>query len=134
MARVDAITTKKQHRKPEMKELLFSVTKKDLKIEFFSGTGAGGQYRNKHQNCVRIHHPDSGATVTGQSNRNRQSNIREAMQNLVKHPKFRLWHSGKVGEAFGGKSIDEIVDEQMAPGNLMIETKNENGRWENVKS
>jgi len=58
------------------KQLLFSVTKKDLEIEYFSGTGAGGQYRNKHQNCVRLKHPDSGAIVTGQSNRERSSNLR----------------------------------------------------------
>jgi len=116
------------------KKLLFSVTKKDLKIEFFSGTGAGGQYRNKHQNCVRIHHQDSGAIVTGQSNRNRQSNIREAMQNLVKHPRFMFWHSGQVAGATGGKSIEEIVDEQMNPGNLRIETKDEHGRWKTVNA
>ena len=35
----------------KQKELLFSVTKKDFSITWFSGTGAGGQYRNKHQNC-----------------------------------------------------------------------------------
>ena len=112
--------------------LLFSVTKKDLRIEFFSGTGAGGQHRNKHQNCVRIHHPDSGAMATGQSNRNRQSNISEALHGLVKHPKFRLWHSGQIVEAMGGNSLDEIVDEAMATQHLRIENKDENGKWKRI--
>lgn len=116
------------------KKLLFSVTKKDLKVEFFSGTGAGGQHRNKHQNCVRIHHKDSGATVTGQSNRNRQSNIREAMQNLVKHPKFKIWHCGQVAGALGGKTIEQIVEKQMRPMNLRVETKNENGQWKTISA
>jgi protein subunit release factor A len=43
------------------KELLFSVTKKDFNVDYFSGKGAGGQYRNKHQNCVRLKHIESGA-------------------------------------------------------------------------
>jgi len=33
-----------------MRELAFSVTKKDLEITYFSGTGKGGQHRNKHKN------------------------------------------------------------------------------------
>jgi len=110
------------------KELLFSVTSKDLRVEFFSGTGAGGQYRNKHQNCVRLHHLDSGAMVTGQSNRNRKANINEALNNLVNSPKFKLWSSRKVQEVITGKSIESIVDSMMIPENPRIEVK-ENGKW-----
>ena len=44
---------------------LLTLTKKHFEITFFSGKGAGGQHRNKHQNCVRIHHVESGVTVTG---------------------------------------------------------------------
>jgi hypothetical protein len=111
------------------KELLFSITKKDLKIDFFSGTGAGGQHRNKHQNCCRIHHFVSGASATGQSNRNRQSNIREAMLGLVKHPKFKVWHSSRIAEITSGKTIDEIINKQMQEKNLKIEVKDESGKW-----
>ena len=81
-----------------MKELLFSITKKDFQIDFFSGSGSGGQHRNKHQNCVRLYHPDSGARVTGQSHRSRQQNIKEALQNLLKNGKFKIWHMKKVEE------------------------------------
>ena len=110
------------------RELLFSVTKKDLKIEFFSGTGKGGQHRNKHQNCVRIHHQDSGVLVTGQSNRTRKLNIREAFNNLVKHPKFKIWHNRIAYEVLSGKSINELVDEMMKPENIKIEVKKDN-KW-----
>ena len=111
-----------------MRELLFSVTKKDFKIEYFSGTGKGGQHRNKHQNCVRLHHPDSGIFVTGQSHKERQANLKEALNNLVNHPKFKIWHIQKIHEVLNGKKIEEIVDETMKPENLKIEIKEE-GKW-----
>ena len=111
------------------KELLFSVTKKDLDIEFFSGTGAGGQYRNKHQNCVRMKHRDSGALVTGQSNRERPGNIREAFENLLKHPLFKIWQSQRVMECLSGETVEQRVEKAMAPENLKVEGKDEQGRW-----
>jgi len=110
------------------KELLFSITKKDFKIDYFSGTGAGGQHRNKHQNCVRLHHLESGVRSTGQSNRSRTANLREAFKGLVKHPQFKMWHSRKVQEILNGKSIEDMVTEQMHPGNLKVEAR-EDGVW-----
>lgn len=114
------------------KKLLFSVTKKDLRIEYFSGRGAGGQHRNKHQNCVRIFHEQSGAMATGQSNKKRIANLREAFNGLIKHPKFKMWHAAMVQFHISGKTIDEIVDEAMDLKNLKIET-NDNGRWETAE-
>ena len=111
------------------KELLFSLKpNKDYKIEYFSGTGAGGQYRNKHQNCVRIIHKDSGVIVTGQSHRNRKSNEREALLNLLKHPKFKVWHTMKVQEYLDGKTLEEKVDEMLSPENLKFEVR-QDGKW-----
>jgi len=112
-----------------MKELLFSLTKKDWKVDYFSGTGAGGQHRNKHQNCVRLHHRASGVTTTGQSNRERKANVKEAFDGLLRHPKFRIWHAGRVQEALTGKSIEDVVNEMMQPENLKIEVK-EKGKWQ----
>jgi protein subunit release factor A len=60
------------------------LTKKDFSIEWFSGTGGGGQHRNKHQNCCRIVHQATGLRAVGQSARDRQTNQREAFQKLAK--------------------------------------------------
>ena len=114
------------------RKLLFSVTKKDMKITYFSGTGGGGQHRNRHCNCVRIQHPDSGALVTGQSHKELRGNMGEALHNLVKDSKFRLWHNLKCMELLTGKSIDDIVEEQMDEKNLRIEYHT-NGTWEENK-
>ena len=59
------------------------LTKKDFKIEWFSGTGAGGQYRNKHQNCCRITHLKTGIQAIA-TDRERISNQRNAFQALAK--------------------------------------------------
>jgi peptide chain release factor 1 len=45
----------------------------DLKIEWYSGTGCGGQYRNKHQNSCRITHIPSGIIVTSQQRSRKNS-------------------------------------------------------------
>ena len=115
-----------------MKELLFSVTKNDLEVDWFSGTGCGGQYRNKHQNCCRIRHKDSGAIATGQSQRDRVSNLKEAMENLTKSPKFKAWIKVRVGEVTGEKAdIEAKVDRAMR--HLKFEVKDEAGNWKEVQ-
>ena len=115
-----------------MKELLFSVTKNDLEVDWFSGTGCGGQYRNKHQNCCRIRHKDSGAIATGQSQRDRVSNLKEAMENLTRSPKFKAWIKVRVGEVTGEKAdIEAKVDRAMK--HLKFEVKDEAGNWKEVQ-
>lgn len=111
-----------------MKELLFSVTKKDLDISFFSGSGAGGQHRNKHKNCVRMKHRDSGTTATGQAHKERKANLKEAFVGLTKHSKFKLWQSMRIQEVLKGKSIEKEVEEMIQPENLKVEYR-ENKKW-----
>ncbi len=108
------------------RELLFSVTKKDLNITWFSGKGAGGQYRNKHQNCCRIKHKESGVIVTGQDERSQKQNLKNAFLRLTKHPDCKKWLRIRVAELSGRwlgeeREIQRIVDEMMKPENLKIE-------------
>lgn len=110
------------------RELLFSITKKDLEIHFFSGKGAGGQHRNKHQNCVRMKHPNSGVSVIGQSQKERKANLKEAFLNLMGHPGFKMWQSMKIQEVLRGKTIEKEVAEMIQPENLKVEYR-ENERW-----
>lgn len=51
----------------------------DLHVEWYSGTGAGGQHRNKHQNSCRITHIPSGTIATAQT-RSRQNSYDQALQ------------------------------------------------------
>jgi peptide chain release factor 1 len=54
---------------------------KDFKLEWFSGTGCGGQHRNKHQNSARITHIPTGIVETSQS-RSREASYRDALTRL----------------------------------------------------
>jgi protein subunit release factor A len=101
---------------------LVSVTKKDLKITSFSGKGAGGQHRNKHQNCIRIQHLPSGVMVTGQEERSKEKNLRRAFNRLATHPDFRKWLRIESSKALSrGPSVEQLIDEAMSPQNLKIE-------------
>ena len=113
----------------KQKQHLFSVTKKDFDIHYFSGKGAGGQYRNKHQNCVRMKHRESGAMSSGQSNRDRKSNIKEAINTIVNSSKFKIWINRRVHEVVEGKKIEDKVEEQMKPNNLKVEVKDDMNKW-----
>ena len=110
------------------RELLFFLTKKDFSVTYFSGSGAGGQHRNKHQNCVRIKHLESGVTSIGQNERSRVANLRSAFNRLVGNPFFRAWLSLKAREIISNKTLAEKVSEMMSPENLKVEYKI-NGVW-----
>jgi hypothetical protein len=110
------------------KEILFSVTKKDLNISWFSPKGPGGQNKNKTQNACRICHPASGATATGQEQRDRTQNLKAAFQRLTKHPKFIIWWKRKVWECLEGETLEERVDKEMRPENIRVEVQRD-GKW-----
>lgn len=55
----------------------------DFYVEWFSGSGAGGQHRNKHQNSCRLYHLPSGLVETRQG-RSRVSNLKDAKTALIR--------------------------------------------------
>lgn len=66
----------------EIDQLLFRREPADFRIEYFSGTGAGGQHRNKHQNSVRLVHIPTGLKQERQS-RGREANLTDAKSAIV---------------------------------------------------
>jgi peptide chain release factor 1 len=61
----------------DSKKLSIALREQDLRIEWYSGTGAGGQHRNKHQNSCRITHIPTGIVATAQC-RSRQNSLDQA--------------------------------------------------------
>lgn len=54
-----------------------AVRDEDIRVEWFSGTGKGGQHRNKHQNSCRLIHIPTGIVETRQG-RHREPNYKDA--------------------------------------------------------
>jgi len=112
-----------------MKELLFTLTKKDFDVQTFRSGGKGGQHQNKVESGVRIIHRDSGAVGESRTDKSQHRNRRLALERLVKSGKFKIWQAQKVQELTSGKTIEQRVDESMVPENLKIEARDENG-WQ----
>lgn len=54
------------------------ITEDQFRYEWFSGTGKGGQHRNKHQNCCRCIHEPTGIQANGTNSRSREDNKQSA--------------------------------------------------------
>lgn len=94
---------------------MFTLNRKDLNFDWFSGTGAGGQHRNKHMNCLRLKHIPTGIRVTAQNARDRVTNEREAMEKLTVRVKSFL-HPEAVKERFKAK---ENIRSYREPDNIV---------------
>lgn len=102
---------------------LFSVTKKDLDIQFMRAGGSGGQHQNKTDSACRIKHTSSGAVGECRNYRSQDANKREAFKRMTETTQFKAWV--KLTASLKLKNIQDIdawVDEQMRPHNLKIET------------
>lgn len=58
-----------------------TIEAKDLKVEWYSGTGCGGQNRNKVQTSCRLTHIPTGTVQTAQT-RSRENSYTQAIANL----------------------------------------------------
>ncbi len=93
----------------EPEEVEFSVDAKDLKIDTYRSSGAGGQNVQKTDSAVRITHLPTGTVVTCQDERSQLKNKTKAMRIL----RARLLDTKRQEEA---KRITEARKSQIGSG------------------
>lgn len=98
------------------REPVFSATKKDFKVDWFSGQGAGGQHRNKHQNCCRITHKPSGLVGMCQDHKDRPSNQRVAFERLAA---LLIEHYNLREKTHEGERSEETIRTYHEPRNVV---------------
>jgi len=76
----------------------------DFVFEWYSGTGKGGQHRNKHQNCCRCIHLPTGVKANGTASKSRESNKRNALA-VCKSRIVAYFHTDKDRYQAGTKRI-----------------------------
>ena len=102
-----------------MKQRIFTLTKKDFRVDTFRCSGHGGQNVNKRDTGVRITHIETGISSECREERSQEQNKKKAFRRLVDSEKFRGWLKMRAYQII--YEVDREVEKQMNEKNLKVE-------------
>ena len=89
---------------PELEEVEFDILDKDLRVDTYRSSGAGGQHVNKTDSAIRMTHLPTGIVVTCQDERSQLKNREKAMMIL----------KAKLYDYYQGQKNKEYADNRKA--------------------
>lgn len=91
---------------PEAENAEIQIDDKDLKIDVFRASGAGGQHINKTESAVRITHLPTGLVVECQDQRSQQQNRERAM--IVLSSRLLEMKQAELDKAYASERRSQI--------------------------
>ena len=91
---------------PELEEVEFEILDKDLRVDTYRSSGAGGQHVNKTDSAIRMTHLPTGIVVTCQDERSQLKNREKAM--MILKAKLYDFYQGQKNKEYADNRKSQV--------------------------
>ena len=91
---------------PELEEVEFEILDKDLRVDTYRSSGAGGQHINKTDSAIRMTHLPTGIVVTCQDERSQIKNREKAM--MILRSKLYDYYQGQKNKEYADTRKSQV--------------------------
>ena len=91
---------------PELEEVEFEILDKDLRVDTYRSSGAGGQHINKTDSAIRMTHLPTGIVVTCQDERSQLKNREKAM--MILKAKLYDYYQGQKNQEYANNRKAQV--------------------------